>query len=348
MCSSILGDDYGATRLFDRLRRKALVDAFDIGLAERIASAVGGGRRGANPEWGEAGSLTAWRLGLASAAGLDIPDDLLGQATPAQQAWLVRMPGQPLERRAALAPAVVATGAISSAEANRLFAADASALDPSALGNSPGGQLRTVRIGATPDARMRALKALWGRAQAGTAAAYGWQVAAALASTHVAPSADLLSDAPALVAGLNGAGLSQAAAGWWRAASSASEAVRAPLWAQMVAVDTAVPMDDALYSAWAKGVAPHRAQLLAAGLTGLGRGNLGDPMPPLSNPWTAALDRAVGARRAGEVMVLAATGLQGQWADVPPDYLRRIAEALRAVGLDTEARLIVAEAANRG
>ena len=119
MCLSILGDDVGASLLFDRLRRSRDLSAFDIGLAERVASATGGSRRGANPEWVEAGGLTAWRIGLASAAGLEIPADLLAAASPAARAWYVRLPGQSLESRAGLAPAVAATGAISTDELMR-------------------------------------------------------------------------------------------------------------------------------------------------------------------------------------------------------------------------------------
>ncbi len=95
-------------------------------------------------------------------------------------------------------------------------------------------------------------------------------------------------------------------------------------------------------------MSPHRAALLAAGLAGLGRKPPVDVPPRIDNRWTRALDRAVAARQTGAVMVLAATGLHGNWRDVPPDYLRRIAAALTAVGHAAEARLIVAEAASRG
>jgi hypothetical protein len=75
---------------------------------------------------------------------------------------------------------------------------------------------------------------------------------------------------------------------------------------------------------------------------------VGAEIAPLANEWTRALDRARAAGRAGEVIVLAASALRGGWAEVPPDYLRRIASALVAVGHAPEARLIVAEAARRG
>ncbi|MGL6042509.1 MAG: hypothetical protein ACRC1J_01155, partial [Sandaracinobacteroides sp.] len=349
MCLAILGDDIGATSLFDRLRREGEISAFDIGLAERVASATGSGRRGANPEWDEAvGGLTAWRIGLASAAGLEMPEALLAAATPAQKAWLVRLPGQSLTVRAANAPEVAGTGAVSSAELNRILAADADLLDPSAAAQSPGGRLRTANAAVEMSARIAAMKSLWKEAPPGTVAHYGWQVATAPAAARIVPARGLAGDAPGIVSSLVSAGITAQAARWWRAVADADAAVRAGVWAQLVATAPAVPAEPGLYETWAKSVPAHRAQLLAAGLAGLGRGDVGGGTAPVSNEWTVALDRAVAGRRTGEVIVLTATGLQGRWETVHPDYLRRIAAALTAVGHAPEARLIVAEAANRG
>lgn len=348
MCLSILGDDVGAASMFDGLRRRQEISGFDIGLAERVASATGGGRRGANPEWSEVTGLTAWRLGLASAAGLDIPADRLNQATPAQKAWLTRLPGQSIGQRAAQAPLAAAIGAISSAEINRILAAEAATLDPRELASSAGGQLRTARIAASVADRVAALKDLWGRARTGTPEQYGWQVATAPAAARLPASSGLADTAPAIAASLMASGITAPAGRWWQASAGADEKVRALLWSRIVAVSDQVPVDADLYASWAKTAPAHRAQLLAAGLQGLGRGQVGDRIAVVDNEWTRAFQRAVEARRTGEVMVLAATGLQGSWAEVPPDYLRRIAAALVRLGHAAEARLIVAEAANRG
>ncbi|MCG2840348.1 hypothetical protein L6Q21_05065 [Sandaracinobacter sp. RS1-74] len=348
MCLSILGDDIGAAALFDGLRRGDEIAAFDVGLAERVASATGGGRRGANPEWSEVKGLNAWRLGLSSAAGLEIPADMLATATPAQRAWLVRLPGQPIANRAANAPIAAAIGAISSAEINRIFNAMVATLDPGEASDSAGGRLRAANVAADVSDRVAALKALWGRAKPGTLEHYGWQVATAPAAARLPVSSGLAPEAPAIAASLVSAGIAERAGQWWRAAEGADEAVRAALWAQLVAVAGGVPVEAGLYRSWAGTVPAHRAQLLAAGLKGLGRGDVGENVAPVENDWTRALDRAVAARRTGEVMVLTATALRGSWAEVPPDYLRRIAAALVAVGHSSEARLIVAEAANRG
>jgi hypothetical protein len=243
---------------------------------------------------------------------------------------------------------VAATGAISSAELNRIQAADASQLDPAAAGESPGGRLRTANAALEMPARIAAMQALWDQAKPGTPAHYGWLIATAPAAARVPPSSGLAASAPGLAASLVAAGITTPAARWWRAVEGADSKVRAAVWAQLVAVAPGIPVEDGFYDSWAGTVPAHRAQLLAAGLRGLGRGEVGAEIAPLQNDWTRALDRAVAARHTGEVILLAATGLQGSWANVHPDYLRRIAAALTAVGHAPEARLIVAEAANRG
>lgn len=348
MCLSVLGDDIGASATFDRLRRSHDISGFDIGLAERIGSSTGGGRRGANPEWGEIKGLTAWRMGLSSAAGLQLPDELLNSATLAQRGWYVRLAGAPIARRAAFAAEAAATGAISSAEANRIFAAEAASLARASAGNSPGGQIRTAHVATDRADRIKALRALWSRGKADSTERYGWQVSGAMAAARIAPDAALASDAPAITASLVAAGITANAGRWWQATGSAGSADRALLWGKLVAVTDAVPVDKALFSTWAGDVPRHRADLLAAGLEGLGRGRVGPDIAPLDNDWTRALDAAVTARRTGEAVALAASAMRGSWAEVPADYLRRIARAFTTLGLRNEARLIVAEAANRG
>ena len=60
------------------------------------------------------------------------------------------------------------------------------------------------------------------------------------------------------------------------------------------------------------------------------------------------LTRQLAAGLVGTVVVLAAIGMQAAgWKDIPPEALYRIVGALRAVGLDGEARMIAAEAIAR-
>ena len=187
-----------------------------------------------------------------------------------------------------------------------------------------------------------------GRGKADSPERYGWQVASAFAAARVAPDGALSADAPAIAQSLVSAGITATAGRWWRATEDARSADRAGLWAALVAVSRDVPVEGGLFDSWASDVPAHRAALLAAGLEGLGRGKVGRDTPALDNDWTRAMDAAVAGRRTGEAVVLAASALRGNWAEVPPDYLRRIARAFTALGLGGEAQLIVAEAANRG
>jgi hypothetical protein len=348
MCAALAGDDFAASMRLDALRERNRANPFDVGLAERIAASVGGARRAANPEWSEASALTAWRIGLASAAGLAIPDELVAAATPAQKAWIARLAGQSLARRAALAPGAAAIGAMSGGELGRLLAAEAATLDQGAVARSPGGLLRSAMTAAEPAERVRAMRSLWARAAEGTTDHYGWRIATASAAATLPPSPDLQDAAADIVASLLSVGLVPAALAWWPVLEAADEPVRARAHVALAAVDGGIAADERLVSAFAAGTAPHRAALVRAGLEGLGRLPRGNAVAALDNPWTRAMERAVAGRRLGEAMILAATAMQAGWSNVPPDHLRRIAAALSALGARAEAGLIVAEAAERG
>ena len=96
------------------------------------------------------------------------------------------------------------------------------------------------------------------------------------------------------------------------------------------------------------------AAVLLAGLAGLGvardsdwAGEIADRLPATADSWTRAIDAAAAGGRMGEVIILAATGMQGGWAAVPPAHLQHIVAALTRVGRTVEARLIAAEAVTR-
>ena len=66
------------------------------------------------------------------------------------------------------------------------------------------------------------------------------------------------------------------------------------------------------------------------------------------NAWTRAIGRAALARQPGTVVLLAGIGMQTRlWHGVSPEALYHIVTALRAVGLESEARMIAAEAIAR-
>jgi hypothetical protein len=94
--------------------------------------------------------------------------------------------------------------------------------------------------------------------------------------------------------------------------------------------------------------------VLLAALSGLGaaRGQDWDGLrreliTPTPGRWRTTIDNAARRGAAGEVALLAATGLQGGWADVPPAHIEAIVAALVASGRRAEARQFAAEAVTR-
>jgi hypothetical protein len=101
----------------------------------------------------------------------------------------------------------------------------------------------------------------------------------------------------------------------------------------------------------------HRVAMMVAALAAEGRLPSADAAQiaqdlelPLSarTAYGRALDRAVTDNQPGTVAMLVATGMQTPaWSGVAPADFYRMIGALRAVGLDGEARMIAAEAMTR-
>lgn len=359
LCAALEGDDLTSATTFDALRDKEAADPFDIGLAERLATATSGSGRAANVEWGEVGKLTVYRFGLASAGGVAIPENLVERAAPAVAGWLLRSPSATLERRLAVAPTAAALGIASAAELGRVHSAYAAEMDPFAFDASPSGRLRVAFTARDPDDRLAALRTLWRRGSS-EREVYGAKILTAPAAARFPVSDDHADAAPDVVASALTAGYVAAALRWWPIAEDEGGAVRDRSWALLVLADPRgrVPAETGRFDDWFAGEkgrvgderATRRAALLAAALSGLGRGAdwedvLDDlEVAPLDNGWTRRLDVAARAGRRGEVAILAAAGLQH---GVPPRHLQKILAAYRRVGLGNEARMLAVEALTR-
>ena len=353
MCAGIEGDDITAAAIFDTVRARGHVDAFDLQLAERVANSGSGNGRAANIDWESAGRLTAFRFGLARAAGLPIPQALVDQSPAAVKAWTLRSAGATLEARVAVAPTVAAMGVSSAAEIVSLFAAQGAELDPFAFDASTAGRLRAAYVARNPADRLAALRTIWQRGD-NEAQKYGLLILTGQAAA-LSPVGDNAEAEASKVAAMLAAGLIDPAL---RRAPLAAKS--GTLWALLAVVSPDV-VRDSRFSDWqaaeAKRVgetrAARRAQLLAACLQGLGKGDWSSRLrklgvPEDANAFTAAIDAAAAGGRRGEVALLAGIGLQGSWRGVPPQHLRHILAAYRRVGLDVDARLLAAEAITRG
>lgn len=359
LCASLEGDDLTSATTFDALRDREAADPFDIGLAERLATAASGSGRAANVEWGEVSKLTAYRFGMASAGGVAIPDNLVERASPAVKAWLLRNPAATLEKRLAAAPTAAAIGVSSAAELTRVHSAYAAEMDPFAFEASPSGQLRAAYVARAPDARLAAMRTLWQRGGGGRGA-FAAKILTARAAARIPVDAAHVEAAPDLVESALTAGYTAEAMRWWPLAEDEGGAVRDRTWSLLVLADRGnrVPATTGRFNDWVaseksrvgEARATYRAQLMAAAMSGLGHGEDWDEalddldVAPLANAWTRRIDAAASGRRIGEVAVLAATGLQH---GMPPRHLQKIIAAYRRVGLQNEARMLAVEALTR-
>ncbi|MFN3618754.1 hypothetical protein [Sphingorhabdus sp.] len=102
----------------------------------------------------------------------------------------------------------------------------------------------------------------------------------------------------------------------------------------------------------------HKSALLLAGLSGLGRVE-GDARTEFAgdlkinilqqSAWSRAITAAAERGEQGTVALMAIAGMQApSWSLVPASHLYHIVRSLRQVGLESEARMIAAEAVTFG
>lgn len=359
MCAALEGDDLTSANILDALRnQRNRVAQFDVRLAQRIAVLAGGaGRRGRadGVSWEEVEGLTVYRYGVATAAGVPIPADRLATLGPAHAGWAVRNPALAPEIRLALLRAAAVQGSLSTAElASGVSALSAADANGGFAAGSRAANLREAFTAGSPAARVAAMAEIRASAADG-ADPYGALLETATAAAALRPADALADDSPAIIAALLAAGDERAAARWWPVASSAGSEARARAWA-LLATGSTLPATIGDFRDWRSrtNASPRAAAVLLAALSGLGAARGGDwddlrkeLIGPGASRWRAAITRAGQRRADGEVALLAATGLQGSWADVPAAHVEAIVAALMASGRRAEARQFAAEAVTR-
>jgi hypothetical protein len=338
----------------DRAAR-AMSQAIDYRLTEKIVGAGANARRSVKIEWDGVDRLTAWRYGLATAANVDIPEAADGTGS-------ARMCGRGRRvRRCCLPP----PACLRSRSRRRLGVFSSSALVDFYSGfegqeELPEGladrlkALREAYAGTDADDRLGGMRTLW-------TAGNGWDIVNLLALSRAAAALPLMevngAEVSHLVAAMLSAGYDTSALRWASAAEALAETDGTDGWAMLCvgAPRMAVRIDAGRLRDYAE--AGLRGRMALAGLAGLGR--IGGQSLKEANDG-AALDfrarsrweRAIGeaARRGeqGTVAILAAVGMQTtQWSKMVPEHLYHIVAALHRVGLDPEARMIAAEAIMR-
>jgi hypothetical protein len=361
ICATLAGDEATANATIGRGPPN---DFIDHPLAERLVAAGGGGRRNIQIEWVAVDTLTDWRFGLASALGIQIPRNLLDTGPVWFQAWLARAPMLSASDRVGPARVAAALGVVSSADLVDLYGRvmdDAGDEDT----DSPAGRLRAAYRGDDDDARLSAMHALWDAAangEGGERDRYAASILTARAAAGITPSSDQTDDVAQLVASMLAAGLDVQAERWARVAEATSGADGDRAWSILAvgARQRVVTINAGRVRKFADrggDAGAQRSALLISALAGLGRLSdadaaklaarlgvtLGQP-----SPYGAALRRAVGAHARGTVALLVAVGMQTpKWSGVPAADFYQMVSAMRAVGMESEARMIAAEAMTR-
>ena len=355
MCAGLAAEPARAKALITAARRRRVATGIDLQLAQKVVGAGPNGGQAVTIEWTGVSELTAWRFGLATATGVTVPDSLLATVGPQARYWYALSPGIPLADRLAAAEAAAAQGVLSAAALVDLYGAVDAANDMPGAAAATANDLQAAYVGNDVNARLTAMRSLWGKADRSAAnePAYARLVLTARAAARL-PARLGVEDARYLVASMLTAGLDRSAARWRAAVDEGGDA-----WAMIALADPdAGQMSYRTLSSYSgRGDAALKQRLFFAGLAGLGRLSSDDIERAAAaldvrigaqNSWTRAIDRAAAEGQQGTVVVLAAIGMQTPaWRGVSPAMLYRIVGALRSVGLEGEARMIAAEALAR-
>ena len=350
MCAGLGGDATRASQLIDQSRRR-LGENIDLLLAEKVVGAGANTRRAVTIQWDGVDSVNSWRFGLAGATGLRLPDALMAGAGAHVRAWEAQAPMIPLEERVKAAQTAATIGVFSNAALVDMYSLIGDTTDPSEIERSVAGRLRRAYSARTYDARVDAIRNLWDDQDIG-GDRYGRLILTAAAAAQVPALQSQSERAADLIAAALSAGFDRRASAWAgmvdRQGSAGDRA-----WA-LLAVGASRPVVDlspGRVESFADDDGGHRGKLLVAALAGLGR--LEDPAalgvdPTPRSRWAQMITAAARNHQPGTVALLTAVGMQtGGWQGVPPHHLYHMLRALRAVGLDYEARMIAAEAMTR-
>jgi hypothetical protein len=230
--------------------------------------------------------------------------------------------------------------------------------DPAEAAGTIGARLRTAWADREVGNRLEAIRGLW-RDGVQPHERHARMILTSGAAARIPPSADHQADAAGLIASMLASGLDRQAARW-SAVVEASGDDRAWALLALAGPSPSVDLSSGRIETFVgndESPGQRRSQMLVAALAGLGRIDGGDASSLASSigigfgagdRWGQAIDEAAQRRETGTVVLLAGLGMQtGDWWGVPPEHLFRTIRALRAVGLDYEARMIAAEALAR-
>jgi hypothetical protein len=362
ICASLSGESERAAADIEAARRRGRVGGIDLVLADKVVGAGAETARAVTVEWEPVDRLNAWRYGLSTATAMMPPERLMSAASLQTQAWFARAPMFSATQRLPAARIAAALGVFSAEALIDVYAADYDATDPDALGESDAWQLRLAFIGKDQDARLGAMRRLWGSAKSPFDRVAA-NVLLSRAARRIVPSADLEADAPDIVAALLAGGFDREAARWASVLDDFEDKQADEVWAMLALGAPTVAglgIDASRIEDFAdrdESEGKQRTSLLISGLAGLGRidaataGGLSRAYElglGAQTTWTRMIDGAMQRRQAGTATILMASGLQGrEYDEVGAIYLFHSVNAMRGTGQEYLARMIAAEALAR-
>jgi hypothetical protein len=362
ICASLSGEAERAAADIEVARRRGRVGAIDLALADKVVGAGAETARAVTIEWEPVDRLNSWRYGLSTATAMMPPERLMNSAPLQTRAWLARAPMFSATQRIPSARIAAGLGVLSSQALIDLYSTAYDSTDPDQLGETDAWQLRLAFIGKDQDARLSAMRKLWGNAQT-PIEQMAARVLLSRPARRVRPSGDLQSDAVDIVESLLAGGFDREAARWAATLGDLDDEQADQIWAMLAlgAPNGASPGIDASriedFADRDQSEGKQRTALLIAGLAGLGRidareaGRLSREYElglGAETSWTRLIDGAMRRRQGATALLLSASGLQGrEFDEVGPIYLFHAINALRATGQDYLARMIAAEALAR-
>ncbi len=357
ICASFSGENSNGLSQLDRAAEQQIMPRIDLLLAQKYAGAAGRARRAVTIEWDGVSGMNPWRFALTIATGLTPPPALMKDAAPRYFYTAATAPMLGLGDRAQGADLAGGAGIVSSAAMVDLYSQIYSDAAITGEWSDRADMLREAYVAGDAAARLAAMKQLWDGV-AGHQQRYSRQVLTAYAAARLPVESGLAKDAPALVASMLAAGLDANALRWAKVADVGSEA-----WGQLVlaAPSRSSPVEaGAIQNFYSNDSSDdyRKTRFLLAGLAGLGRvapatlSEIGDKLSldlKRQTRWTRLMSSSADVGNQAMVALIAGLGMQGDdWKRMTPLYLYHIIDALHRVGLDSEARMIAAEAVARG
>lgn len=354
ICDAYAGQGARASSQLNRALSEEIAPDIDVLLAQRYAGAAGRGRRAVTLEWDGVDEMTPWRFALATAVGAEIPEKLLANAGAYYERASANAPMLSLPQRVAGAGRGASEGILSSSAMVDLYSQVYSVDDIDGPAAQTATLLQTAYVGQNSQAKLAAMKSIWGKEDLN----YSGLVLTAYAAARMPVSADFEADTAQLIASMLAAGLDRNAMRWAPAVQQGSQSWALLSLAQPV---RSAPVDAGLLDQFYDndGSAKQRkSQFLLAGLAGLGRldqSAISDFSAQVSvnlgrqTKWTRLIDQAAQVENSALVAYLAGVGMQGDgWDKMTALHLYHIVSALNRVGMSAEARMIAAEAVARG